>query len=144
MAEGVFWDTAAFVALANRDDDLHQTAVQVSQELAQVKAIIVTTDAVLIEVANTFSKPTWRSTARQIVEALHQSRQTGAATLVHVDESLWQRGWRLFSARPDKEWSLTDCISFVVMQDSQLARAFTSDHHFEQAGFIRLITAPIR
>ncbi|MFZ1474230.1 MAG: PIN domain-containing protein [Anaerolineae bacterium] len=140
MTERIFWDTAAFVALANQDDDLHRTAVEVSKQMARARAKIVTTDAVLTEVANMFSRPAWRPMAQRIIEALHHSQRTGSAHLIHVDEDLWQRGWRLFQARTDKEWSLTDCISFVVMQDNKLSRAFTSDHHFEQAGFVRLIT----
>lgn len=56
MPESIFWDTAAFVALGNARDDLHQTAVSISQELAQAKARVLTTDAVLTEVVNTFSK----------------------------------------------------------------------------------------
>jgi predicted nucleic acid-binding protein len=63
----------------------------------------------------------------------------GLATVVHVDTALWERGWALFVARPDKDWGLTDCISFVVMQDRRIMQAFTSDHHFVQAGFKRLM-----
>ncbi len=63
----------------------------------------------------------------------------GVATIVHVDEALWEQGWILFLARPDKYWGLTDCISFVVMQDQAITRAFSSDRHFEQAGYERLM-----
>ncbi|PKO21050.1 MAG: hypothetical protein CVU38_16825 [Chloroflexi bacterium HGW-Chloroflexi-1] len=59
--------------------------------------------------------------------------------MIHVDPALWQRGWQLFIERPDKDWSLTDCISFLVMQDRKIRRAFTSDHHFEQAGYVKLM-----
>jgi len=55
MPETIFWDTAAFVALGNRDDALHEIAVAVSQELARQRALVLTTDAVLTEVVNTFS-----------------------------------------------------------------------------------------
>jgi hypothetical protein len=50
-----------------------------------------------------------------------------------------ERGVKLFSQRPDKDWSLTDCISFVVMQDHSIQEALTTDHHFEQAGFLPLL-----
>lgn len=139
MPEVVFWDTSAFVALGNRDDDLHSAAVAVNNGLARQRAHILTTDAVLVEVANSFSKVALRPLALRIIDALHQSTKMGAATLVHVDEELWRRGWNLFTKRPDKEWGLTDCISMVVMQERGVVRAFTSDHHFEQAGFIRLM-----
>jgi len=139
MPETIFWDTSAFVALGNRDDELHEAAVLASTELVNVRAQILTTDAVLTEVANAFSKISFRPMARRIIEAFYQSVEMGSAQLVHVDRPLWQRGWQLFLDRPDKDWGLTDCISFVVMKDMKLRRAFTSDHHFEQAGYAKLI-----
>jgi hypothetical protein len=139
MPETVFWDTSAFVALGNADDDLHEQAVQVSTALARERARVVTTSAVLTEVANTFSRSAWRPVARQLVESLRQSVQMGAATIVHVDRALWDRGWTLFVSRSDKNWGLTDCISFVVMEEQSVTRAFASDRHFEQAGFERLM-----
>jgi len=56
-----------------------------------------------------------------------------------ADEATWQAGVTLYRARPDKEWSLTDCISFAVMQQRNLSEALTGDHHFEQAGFAALL-----
>jgi predicted nucleic acid-binding protein len=139
MAETVFWDTAAFVALGNADDNLHESAVALSRQLADEKARILTTDAVLTEVVNTFSRVAFRSMARQIISAFRESTLSGAAQSIQVDSLLWQRGWQLFLERPDKDWSLTDCISFLVMNDHQVRRAFTSDQHFEQAGYARLL-----
>lgn len=139
MAETVFWDTSAFVALGNADDDLHEQAIQVSGGLGREGALVLTTSAILTEVANTFSRIGWRPVARQLVQSVRQSVAMGAATVIHVDEALWEKGWALFVDRPDKHWGLTDCISFVVMKDQRIARAFSSDRHFEQAGFERLM-----
>jgi len=139
MAETVFWDTSAFVALGNADDDLHEQAIQASDALARERTHILTTSAVLTEVANTFSRSGWRPVAHQIIDSVRQSVAMGVATVVHVDEGLWEEGWDLFLDRPDKHWGLTDCISFVVMRDQRIARAFSSDRHFEQAGFERLM-----
>lgn len=139
MPETVFWDTVAFVALGNARDELHQAAVHISQELAQAKAQVLTTDAVLIEVVNTFSKVALRPIAWQIIEAVQGSVGLEMAIIVHVDADLWQRGWQLHRSRIDKDWGLTDCISFVVMEEHRIDQAFTYDHHFEQAGFIRLL-----
>lgn len=139
MPETVFWDTAAFVALSNSSDALHQQAVRVSETLARTKALVLTTDAVLTEVANTFSKKTWRPTAWRILESVRVSVALGVATVVHVDAALWQRGLLLHRSRADKEWGLTDCLSFEVMQAHSVTQAFTSDCHFEQAGFVRLL-----
>ena len=59
--------------------------------------------------------------------------------IVPPSDLLFQRGLDLYAARGDKEWSLTDCISFVVMGDHGIADALTGDHHFEQAGFTPLL-----
>ena len=88
---------------------------------------------------NTFSKAIWRPIAHRIIEALQQSVTMDAATIVHIDPELWQRGWQLFTERPDKDWGLTDCFSFIVMKDYGVKQAFTADRHFEQAGFVRLL-----
>jgi predicted nucleic acid-binding protein len=141
MAEIVFWDTAAFVALGNADDELHEAAIVVSRQLAGEKARILTTDAVLTEVVNTFSRVGFRPIARQIISAFQESTPSGAAESIQVDSLLWQRGWQFFLDRPDKDWSLTDCFSFLVMHDHQVRRAFTSDHHFKQAGYACLLRA---
>ena len=59
--------------------------------------------------------------------------------LVPASPDLWRRGVDLFAARPDKDWSLTDCLSFVVIEENRILEALTADHHFEQAGFVRLL-----
>lgn len=60
-------------------------------------------------------------------------------TIVAASPELMHRGIELYEARSDKDWSLTDCTSFIVMQDRGLTDALTGDHHFEQAGFRPLL-----
>ena len=55
--------------------------------------------------------------------------------IVKHNDDLYHKGLKLYAERPDKDWSLTDCISFVVMREHQITEALTGDHHFEQAGF---------
>ena len=57
-------------------------------------------------------------------------------TLVEAGESPYRRGLALYDERPDKDWSLADCISFVVMRDAGLVEALTGD---QQAGFAALL-----
>jgi len=59
--------------------------------------------------------------------------------IIEADTSLLAEGWDIYYSRLDKEWSLTDCVSIAVMQKEEIEQAFTSDHHFEQAGFIKLL-----
>lgn len=61
------------------------------------------------------------------------------AEIVPLSEPLYARGLALYRDRPDKGWSLTDCISFVVMKEMGLSEAFTGDHHFSQAGYVPLL-----
>lgn len=73
---------------------------------------------------------------RQHAASLLQSIESDPLfTVIQPSDSLYARGLKLYTARPDKGWSLTDCISFVVMQDQEITAALTADHHFEQAGF---------
>ena len=64
----------------------------------------------------------------------------GNNAIVPASEALFQRGLEFYCSRADQEWSLTDCISFVVMRDEKLTEALTGDHHFEQAGFVALLS----
>ncbi len=59
--------------------------------------------------------------------------------IVPASADLFDRGFHYFTERPDKEWSLTDCISFVVMNERGITEGLTADHHFEQAGFVALL-----
>nr|MBA2333413.1 nucleic acid-binding protein [Blastocatellia bacterium] len=68
-------------------------------------------------------------------------RDSARVTIVPLDSNLFDRGLRLMASRPDKNWSLTDCISFVVMKERSLSDALTADRHFEQAGFRALMLA---
>ncbi len=59
--------------------------------------------------------------------------------IIHIDKTLDAAAWTLLKERLDKEWTLVDCASFVVMQQRDIIEAFTTDHHFEQAGFVSLL-----
>jgi predicted nucleic acid-binding protein len=62
-----------------------------------------------------------------------------AVTILPCDQALLEAGIELYSQRADKQWSLTDCTSFMVMEREGIAEALTGDHHFEQAGFVALL-----
>ena len=73
------------------------------------------------------------------VSYIHSIRAETWIEIVHIDEQLDVRAWELLENRLDKTWSLVDCASFVVMEQRGLTDALTTDHHFEQAGFVRLL-----
>ena len=77
---------------------------------------------------------------RQKTIAFVESLKTSPyVEVLHIDMSLDEEAWQLFRSHPDKEWSLVDCSSFVVMRRQRISDALTTDHHFEQAGFVRLL-----
>lgn len=129
----VFVDSFYLLALFNPRDAAHDKAVASSRS---IRSQLVTTDGVLIEVADALSNPANRVAC---VKLLDDFRRSSRVVVISSSRELFERGWQLYAARPDKDWSLTDCISFIVMQERGITDALTGDHHFEQAGFKALL-----
>jgi predicted nucleic acid-binding protein len=125
----VFADTFALIAWLNPRDDAHAV---VAAYLDGFTGRLLTTEWVLMELADAPSGPEARSTAVAFLKAVRADPQFDVVGYV---PNVYQAGFDLFAARPDKGWSLTDCISFGVMTERRLSEALTADHHFEQAGF---------
>lgn len=121
----------------NRDDDPHSQAVRVREQLWQEKCRLVTTDFVFLEVADALSERKFRAST---VAYINRLRRSASLELLPVSEAIFEQGWQLYGQRLDQNWGLTDCTSFVVMEQENIATAFTSDRHFEQAGFRRLLS----
>lgn len=124
-----FADTYFFLALMFEDDEAHAQAEAIAGE---IRGGIFTTAAVLTEVADAKAMPGRRD---KFLPFLGQLRASPLFTIVPHDGVIFERAVALFDQRPDKAWSLTDCIKFIVMQDLGIADALTAGHHFEQAGF---------
>ncbi|MEM8642257.1 MAG: nucleic acid-binding protein [Cyanobacteria bacterium P01_G01_bin.54] len=133
-SERLFLDAAFIQALLNPRDDYHAQARNLFPRVREAVEIWLT-EAILIEVGNALSTFN-RSGAVQFIE---QCYTTANIRLVTVDTALLQNALALYRACPDKGWGLTDCISFVVMEQQSLRLALTSDQHFVQAGFIVLM-----
>lgn len=131
----VFLDTGYLIALELEDDQHHATAWRHWSELGSRIPELVTTTYVFDEVVTFFNSRGHHEKAVEIGRSLLESPRV---TLVRVDGALFDRGWRYFQSRPDKRFSLTDCISFVVMEEQGFTDAFSFDGHFEQAGFRRM------
>lgn len=124
-----FADTFALIAWLNPRDAAHAV---VSEYLDQYTGQLLTTEWVLVELADALSMPNARSA---VVAFLRAVRADPLFEVVGYHSPVFQAGFDLFASRPDKAWSLTDCISFAVMREKNLTEALTADHHFEQAGF---------
>jgi predicted nucleic acid-binding protein len=128
----VFADTFYWAALTNIDDPANSRALNISRSLAPDK--IVTTDEVLAEYLTFFAgaKPSIRDRAGRNVAALLDSLEV---RIVPQSRETFLAGLQLYRARPDKGYSMVDCISMQTMRREGLTDALTNDRHFEQEGF---------
>ncbi len=129
-----FADTFLYLALLNRHDEAHVRALAFLEDR---QPRLVTTAWVLTEVANTIAKSARRAEFGELFESVLADDKT---TFIPASDALFRSGADRYVRRPDKHWSLTDCISFVVMEEHGLTDALTGDHHFEQAGFKALLS----
>lgn len=131
----IFLDTFFVQALLNANDAHHERAKRLFADV-RTATEVVTTEAVLTEIGNALSTGMRREAARFIRGAY----ATPNLVVVPVNTSLFHRALALYESRGDKEWGLTDCISFVVMRERRISEAATGDRHFRQAGFETLIS----
>ena len=128
----VFLDTAYAIALSSQQDAYHARAVNLADQLEANGTQLVTTRAVMTEIGNALAKLRYRRGAVRLLQSMEADPQVA---IIPVTEELYVRAFALYQQRLDKEWGLTDCISFIVMDEQQLTDALTSDGHFRQAGF---------
>lgn len=128
-----FADSVYFLALLNERDALHPRAVAAARESA---VRVVTTAWILCELLDACSRYPLRTSVGAFVRRLRADRDT---LIVDADRDLFEQGFELFLRRPDKDWSMTDCTSFVVMRRKRIRDALTADRHFRQAGFTALL-----
>lgn len=135
MTERLLLD-ATFIAGYLNPRDQHHAAAQRCIKIVKEAEEIVITEPVLIEVGNLLRSTSQRQRAAQFIEACYA---TGNITVVSVDSELMNRALQFFRKHKDKDWGLTDCISFVVMHDRELRSAVSADSDFRQAGFQALM-----
>jgi predicted nucleic acid-binding protein len=135
-SEAFFLDAAYAIALASPDDDFHVRAVTLALNLKSRQTRMVTTQAVLLEIGDSLSKPRFRAAATEILSSIARDSRI---EVVPLTPDLMRRAFDLFRQRPDKGWGLTDCVSFIVMNEREIHQALTTDEHFEQAGFVALL-----
>jgi uncharacterized protein len=132
----VFLDAAYAIALSAASDQYHARAVELRSQMKREGTRLVTTQGVVLEIGNALSKLRYRSAAIRLVASLAADPNVD---ILAIDAELSARAFLLYSDRPDKEWGLTDCASFVVMAERGLREALTADEHFQQAGFLPLL-----
>jgi predicted nucleic acid-binding protein len=128
-----FADTFYFLSRLNPQDRAHARAMTYP---ASRRDFLVTTEWVIMELADGLCDARNRRGFAAFYRRLNRSRDI---EIVEADHRLFEAGMSLYENRLDKDWSLTDCTSFIVMQDRNITDALTADHHFEQAGFNALL-----
>ena len=126
-------DAGYLIAVADARDQLHGRALAWARSW---KDSTVVTEYVLLETVNYFSRIADRARIHALVAAI---RAETRSRVISANPELFDAGLKLHASRPDKEWSLTDCISFCVMQEHGIRQALAYDAHFEQAGFEALL-----
>jgi uncharacterized protein len=127
-----FADTFFYLALLRVDDPSHTKALA----FVTLTSPIVTTEFVLLELGNACARAADHSDFLALVAGMRASPRF---RILRLDSRLLDRGLERMASLPDKDWSLTDCISFVVMEDENIKEALTAERHFEQAGFSALL-----
>jgi uncharacterized protein len=131
--KAVFADSFHFLAMLNEAERDHHRAVLAHRRNWQK---IVTTDCVILEVGDALCHPRDRGDFLALLKGIDRDSRI---KIIRLTPELLDRGIQLLRNRPDKDWPLTDCISFVVMEDEGIKDALTGDKHFEQAGFTALL-----
>ncbi|HEX8565794.1 MAG TPA: PIN domain-containing protein [Pyrinomonadaceae bacterium] len=132
----IFIDTSCWIALINASDSLHGKATETYESLVAGKRRFITHEGVLLEVGNALSSKHLRLLTIKWKAKLDNSK---IVEVIALTDEILNAGWQLYANRPDKDWGIIDCISFVLMEKEQIREALTADHHFGQAGFVRLL-----
>jgi predicted nucleic acid-binding protein len=132
----VFLDTAYAIALSSSRDEHHQKALLLADKLEADGTKLITTRAIILEIGNALSKQDYRQAAVTLMESLEEDPNV---EIVPLTEELYKEAFEMYAKRMDKEWGITDCISFIVMSERGIQEALTTDRDFNQAGFEALL-----
>ncbi|MDP3104873.1 MAG: PIN domain-containing protein [Candidatus Methanoperedens sp.] len=132
----VFLDTAYAYALINTRDRCHEKAVIWQERLAKERKLLLSTEFVLVEIADGLAAVKFHKHAVQIINLL---KENPFVEIVPLSSELLEEAFKLYKKRTDKGWGLTDCTSFIVMKHYGIMDALTTDEHFQQAGFRALL-----
>jgi uncharacterized protein len=138
MSNSLFVDTSGWASFFTKTESTHPQALQLLRIAHKQNHRIITSNYILTELVALLHSPL-RQPRSRIFEIINTIKTTPYIEILHITEESDRFAWELFQSRPDKQWSLVDCSSFVIMQKLEITTSLTTDHHFEQAGFIRLL-----
>jgi predicted nucleic acid-binding protein len=134
----LFVDTSGWANLIDISQPYHDLAVQIYHDRRSQKHKIITTNYIICELVALLSSPL-RIPRNKVIAFIQSLKKSPYIHIIHIDEMMDAKAWELLTQREDKEWSLVDCSSFIIMKQRRINEALTNDHHFEQAGLIKLL-----
>lgn len=132
----IFLDTSYVYALVNSRDEWHSAAKAWQASLTKSRRRLITTEIVLVEIGDGLASVKFRGQALEIIKALQSSP---LVEIVVLTSDNFAKAMDLYENRHDKDWGLTDCVSFVTMSEYQITESLTVDKHFQEAGFRALL-----
>lgn len=131
----IFVDTSGWGNLVDTLQEFHAETKAIYLAAKQNHSRLVTTNYVVAELVALLTSPL-RMPRTKSIDFIESIKFSSLVDIIYIDQSLDTKSWDLLKNRPDKKWSLVDCSSFVVMEKNEILEALTTDHHFEQAGFV--------
>lgn len=134
----IFADTAGWGHLTDQSQTFHLLAAEIYRTGRRDNCKFVTTNYIIAELVSLMTSPL-RIPRSAIISFIESLKISPHIKIIHIDPDIHERAWQLLKKRQDKEWSLVDATSFVVMQQRGITEVLTTDHHFQQAGFVYLL-----
>ena len=134
----LFVDTSGWASLFIPTEKYHSQAASVFSHTQISGDRLITSNYVMAELIALIGSR-WRGSRTQLFRYIDSIKQAPYVEICHIHVEIDNEAWRFCKARPDKAWSLVDCSSFILMKQLNIQNALTTDHHFQQAGFIQLL-----
>jgi uncharacterized protein len=134
----LFVDTSGWASLFIPTESFHSQAAQCFTQAQQQRQTLLTTNYIVTELVALLGSRQ-RAPRTRLFQYIDSIKTAPLVELIHIDPATDAIAWELCKSRPDKAWSLVDCTSFVIMEQLGIQAALTTDQHFEQAGFMRLL-----
>jgi predicted nucleic acid-binding protein len=134
----IFVDTSGWAALLNQGDSHHPQAGQLFREIFSQNRELITTNYILLELLSLMATRS-KGSRQFVITQIYKIHKFSLLEVIHIDHQQDLSAWEMARQYLDKDWSLVDMASFVIMRELGIYEALTTDHHFEQAGFIRLL-----
>ncbi|MBF2079074.1 MAG: type II toxin-antitoxin system VapC family toxin [Synechococcales cyanobacterium T60_A2020_003] len=136
----LFVDTSRWASFFDSREPTHRQAAQILTTAYQNQHTIVTSNYILTELVSLLHSPL-RIPRSKLFTIIDTIKATPYLDIIHIDLATDADAWNLCKSRSDRAWSLVDCSSFILMQRQNIQAALTTDRHFDQAGFIRLLNS---